>query len=123
MSHVSVQVIAPVLTNFFHCMHCERVFDQAGIGRQVHQEELEQYPEDAKQEAARLANWLFDLAHRYDDQIHIRVIDPQSPEGLFKSLRYWVRKYPTFIVDGHEKVTGWDQATLDTILQARLAGK
>jgi hypothetical protein len=123
MSHVSVQVIAPVLTNFFHCMHCEQLFDQAEIGRQVHQEELDQYPEDVKQEAARLANWLFGLAHRYGDQIQIRVIDPQSPEGLLKSVRYWVRKYPTFIVDGREKVTGWDQGALDAVLLARLAGR
>ena len=123
MSNVSVQVIAPVLTNFFHCMHCEQVFDQAGIGWQVHQEELDQYPKDVKQEAARLANWLLDLAHHYGDQIHIRVIDPQSPEGLFKSVHYWVRKYPTFIVDGRQKVIGWDQAALDAILQARLAGR
>jgi len=123
MPHVSVQVIAPVLTNFFHCMHCEQLFDQAGVGRQVHQEELDQYPEDVKQEAARLANWLLDLTFRYGDQIHIRVIDSQSPEGLLKSMRYWVRKYPAFIVGGREKVTGWDQAALDAVLQARLAGR
>lgn len=121
MSHVSVQVIAPVLTDFFHCMHCERLFDQADIGRQVHQEELDQYPEDVKQEAARLAGWLSDLTHHYGDQIHIRVIDPQSPEGLFLSLRYWVRKYPTFIVDGCEKVAGWDREALQAILRRRLA--
>jgi len=120
MSHVSVQVIAPVLTNFFHCMHCEQVFDQAGIGRQVHQEELDQYPEDIKEEASRLASLLLDLSQRYGNQIHIQVIDPQSPEGLFKSVRYWVRKYPTFIVNGHEKVVGWDQAALDALLKARL---
>jgi len=104
-------------------MHCEHVFDQAGIGRQVHQEELDQYPKGVKQEAARLANWLYHLSDRYGDQIHIRVIDPQSPEGLLKSVRYWVRKYPTFIVDGHEKVVGWDQAALDSVVQARLAGR
>jgi hypothetical protein len=120
MSHVSVQVIAPVLTNFFHCMHCEQVFDQAGIGRQVHQEELDQYPEDIKEDASRLASLLFDLSQRYGNQIHIQVIDPQSPEGLVKSVRYWVRTYPTFIVDGREKVVGWDQATLDALLKARL---
>jgi hypothetical protein len=123
MSHVSVQVIAPVLTNFFHCMHCEQVFDQAGIGQQVHQEELDQYPEDIKEEVSRLASLLFDLSCRYGDQIHIRMIDPQSPEGLLKSVRYWARKYPTFIVDGREKVVGWDQAALDAVLQARLAGR
>lgn len=121
MSYVSVQVIAPVLTNFFHCMHCEQLFNQAGIGRQVHQEELDQYPEDIKQESARLTDWLFDLAQRYEGQIHIQVIDPQSPEGLFKSVRYWVRKYPTFIVDGRQKVTGWNRAALDEVLQSRLA--
>jgi len=121
MSHVSVQVIAPVLTDFFHCVHCEQLFDQADIGRQVHQEELDQYPDDVKQEVARLAGWLFDLVDRYGDQIHIRVIDPQSPEGLFKSLRYWVRKYPTFIVDGREKIVGWNRTALDAALQERLA--
>jgi len=123
MPHVSVQVIAPVLTDFFHCMHCEQFFDQAGVGRQVHQEELEQYPEDFKEEAVRLGNWLLDLAQRYGDQVHIRVIDPQSPQGLLTSLRYWVRTYPTFIVDGRDRVSGWDAAALDAILQARLAGR
>jgi hypothetical protein len=121
MSHVSVQVIAPVLTNFFHCMHCEQLFDQAGIGRQMHQEELEQYPADVKEEAARLANWLFGLAHRYGDQIHIRVIDPQSLEGFFLSLRYWARHYPTFIVNGQKASVGWDRDGLEQVLQAHLA--
>lgn len=123
MSHVSVQVIAPALTNFFHCMHCEQIFDHADIGQQMHQEELDQYPEDFKEDSARLANWVLDLAHRYRGQIQIRVIDPQSLQGFVKSVRYWVRKYPTFIVDGREKVTGWDQAELDAVLQARLAGQ
>jgi hypothetical protein len=123
MSHVSVQVIAPALTNFFHCMHCEQLFGQAGIGQQMHQDELDQYPEDFKEDSARLANWVLDLAYRYGDQIQIRVIDPQSPEGLIKSVRYWIRKHPSFIVDGREKVTGWDQAELDAVLQARLAGR
>jgi hypothetical protein len=99
MSHVSIQVIAPVLTDFFHCMHCEQFFNQAGIGQQTHQEELDQYPEDVKQEVTRLANWLFDLSCRYGDQIQIRVVDAQSPEGLFK----------------------WDQEALDAVLQSRLA--
>jgi hypothetical protein len=122
MSHVSVQVIAPVLTTFFHCMHCEQFLDQAGIGRPLHQEELNQYPEDVKLEVARLANRLLDMSRRYGDQVHIRVVDPQSPEGLLKSVRYWVRSYPTFIIDGRKKVVGWDQAELETVLQARLAG-
>ncbi len=123
MSRVSVQVIAPVLTDFFHCMHCEQIFDQADIGRQVHQEELEQYPVEFREETARLADWLSELTQQYGDRIYIRVIDPQSPEGLLKSVRYWVRKYPTFIVDGKKALAGWDRERLEQALQARLAGR
>jgi hypothetical protein len=121
MSNISIQVIAHVLTDYYHCLHCEQIFSHAGIGQLVHQEELDQYPEFVKQESARLADWVFDLVHRYGTRIKIRVVDPQSVEGFFKALRYGVRKYPTFIVDGSDKYTGWDQAALDAILEARLA--
>lgn len=121
MSHIQVEVIAPVLTNFFHCMHCEQIFNQADIGQQLHQDELEQYPEDFKEDAARLASWLNELANQYGDHVHIRVIDPQSPEGLYKSIRYWVRKYPSFIINGRERITGWDKSVLETTLKTWLA--
>jgi hypothetical protein len=64
-----------------------------------------------------LADWLFEITHQYGDQIQIQAIDPQSIEGFLKSLRYWIRKYPTFIVDGHEKLTGWDKGALDRMIQ------
>jgi hypothetical protein len=123
MSRVSIQVITPAITNFFTCAHCERMFDVASIGQQVHQEALDQYPKDVRQDAARLADWLFELTCRYGEQIDIRIIDAQSMEGVFKSLRYWVRSYPAFIIDGREKIIGWDQAGLHAVLQARLTGR
>lgn len=120
MPVISLQVIAPVITSFYHCMHCEQIFSQAGIGQQVHQEEIDQYPEDVKQEFTKLADWMFEVAHQFGDQIQIQVIDPQSIEGFLKSLRYWVRKYPTFIVNGRDKLIGWDKASLDAMLQKQL---
>ena len=120
MTPISLQVIAPVITNLFHCMHCEQLFSQAGIGQQAHQEEIDGYPEDVKHDFNRLADWLFEIAHQYGDQIQIRIIDPQSIEGIYKSFRYWIRKYPTFLVNGREKLTGWDKATLEAILQKQL---
>jgi hypothetical protein len=67
MSPIYLQVIAPVITNFYHCMHCEHIFGQAGIAQQVHQEEINGYPEDVKQDFTRLADWLFEIAHHYGD--------------------------------------------------------
>jgi hypothetical protein len=98
-------------------MHCEQIFSQAGIGHRVHQEEIDQYPQDIRQEFTRLADWLFEMAHLYGDQIHIKLIDPQSIEGFLKSLRYWIRTYPTFIINGREKLTGWDKGALDRMIQ------
>ena len=120
MSHIQVDVIAPVLTNFFHCMHCEQIFNHANVGQQFHQEELDQYPEDFIEETVKLANLLDELIQRYDNQIHIRVIDPQSPEGLIKSIRYWVRKYPSFIINRQVKITGLDLPKLERVFQTYL---
>lgn len=117
MSKVSVTVIAPVLTNFFHCLHCEQLFHHSGISQKMHQGVLEEYPEDAKQEAAKLADLVFNLARQYGDKINLRVIDPQSLHGFFLSLRHWVRHYPTFIIDGHKAYIGEDYLGLERVLR------
>ena len=83
----------------------------------MHQEVLEQYPEDVKREAARLADLVSDVAHQYGDQIMLRVIDPQSLPGFFLSIRHWVRRYPTFIIDGRKAYVGADHEGIDRILQ------
>jgi hypothetical protein len=96
-------------------MHCEFVFDQAGLGKKVHNR-ARQYPPEFLEESHRLAAWLEELGTQYGPRLSIRVIDPQSPLGLFKSLRHWVRRYPAFIVNGREKYTGWDREALESLL-------
>jgi len=123
MNPVSIEVIAPVLTEFYHCLHCETIFDQAGLGRRVHGEQINDYPEDIKEDFLRLSNWLVELAHRYGDAVRIRLIDPQSLEGFLKSMRYWVRRHPAFIINGHKGYAGWDKAALDRLLQAHISEK
>ena len=59
---------------------------------------MREYPTDMLEDHIRLSDWVTELSQRYGQAIEIRVIDPQSGLGLWKSLRYWVREYPTFIV-------------------------
>lgn len=113
---VFLEILAHVPTDFFHCLHCERLFDAAGIGAQVHREIQTAYPPEILEEAERLATWLQDLVARYGERVHIRIVDPQSAEGFFKSLRYWIRRYPAFVVNQREKVTGWDLANVERLL-------
>jgi hypothetical protein len=97
-------------------MHCERVFDVAGIGAAVRIEARSGYPSQMLDETQRLTAWLQALSARWGKQLHIRVIDPQSPEGLYKSLRYWVHRYPTFIINRRKKHVGWDPEAVERLL-------
>jgi len=120
---ISIEVIAPVLTDLRHCAHCEVIFGQTEVGRQVHSKELDEYPQDLKEDFERLSDWIIELSHRYGNALRIKLIDPQSFEGFLKSVRYWARRYPAFIVAGRKEYVGWDKAALDRVLQAHTSGK
>jgi hypothetical protein len=115
---INIEVIAPLISGAKHCSHCQNFFDDAGISQPVLDEELNSYPEEIWQDYARLSQMVRDLSRRYGDQLRIVLIDPHSPMGLWKSVRHWVRTYPTFIVNGQAKCTGWDQGVLDSLLRA-----
>lgn len=57
MKPVSVEVIAPMLTDLRHCGHCEFIFGQTEVGRQVHREELDEYPQDLREDFVCLTKW------------------------------------------------------------------
>ena len=114
---IQLVVIAPVLTDFRHCTHCEYIFDQTQVGQETHKQILNEYPEDFKEDFIRLSAWLSELAHRYRNFLQIKLVDSQSFEGFIKSVKYWVRRYPAFIISGTEKHVGWDKVSLDQALQ------
>lgn len=119
MPTINLEVIAPLISGAKHCSHCQSFFDDAGISQRVLEEELNAYPEEMWQDYARLSQMVRDLSTRYGNQLRIILIDPHSPMGLWKSVRHWVRTYPTFIVNGQAKYTGWDLAPLDALLKER----
>jgi hypothetical protein len=93
---------------------------QAGVSEHPAMRALEEYPQEWQDDYQRLTDWVYDLAGRYGDRLLIKVIDPQSPEGLLKSLRYRVRRYPTFVIDSRKKVVGWQREQLETALASML---
>jgi len=108
------------MTFFNHCRHCEVVFDQAGLDQKFHQKEMDEYPSDLKEEYLKLSDWIRELSRLYKHRLLIRLIDVQSPLGIYKSLRHWIRTYPTFIVEGKEIYTGWDKIQLESLLDKHI---
>jgi hypothetical protein len=115
-----LEVIAPIFQGLGICTACELVMAEGEVGRSPSERALDEYPEEWQRDYRRLTEWVYDLAGRYGDQILIKVIDPQSPEGLLKGLRYRVHKYPTFVVQGKVKVVGWEREQLELALSAAL---
>lgn len=108
MHPLLVEIITYAPTEFFHCLHCEMVFQQVGIGQKIHAEQrAANFPDDLKQEFAELSAWVERTAERYPDQIRFRIVDAASIEGVYKSLRYRVRNFPAVVI-GKDKVVGGD---------------
>lgn len=90
--------------------------------KQAFDSQINEYPEDMKEEYARLSDWIRRLVQVYRLRVTIRVIDAFSPVGLIKAIRHRFRKYPTFIVGRRDTYTGWDEKQLEQIIDRHVAG-
>ena len=116
MKPILLEIVTKVITSFDQCRRCKLLFDQAGFDQKFHQKEMEEYPTDLKEEVTKLSDWIRELNRLYKHRLLIRLIDVQSFLGIYKSLRYRIRTYPTFIVEGKETYVGWDKSQLEGLL-------
>ena len=118
---LTVEIITYAPTEFYHCTHCEVVFQQVGVGQKIHAEQrANNFPDDLKREFAGLSAWVEETAARHLDEIQFKIVDAASIEGVFKALRYRVRKFPAIIVGGKDKVVG-DLARASELVDRHLA--
>jgi len=88
------------------------------VGQQVHTQEINEYPEEIKAEYLRLSEWIRETRKTYGQRVVVRIVDPQSLGGMWKVLRHRIRRYPTFFVDGVNKVVGWEGDPDDAVRRA-----
>ena len=112
MKPIQIDVFYPIPEGWGMCTSCEVMMDQAILGQLPQERGLDEYPPEWKEEFQRLSNAIYTLAARYQEQVQIRIWDPRSLQGMLKSIRYGVRRYPTFIVNRHKILTGWDTKIL-----------
>jgi hypothetical protein len=118
---ILVEILAYAPTQFFHCQHCEFIWQQIGAGKPVHQEQLgSSIPQDLQQEYADLSNWVRETVETYCGRVVFKVIDAASMEGFLKSIRYGVRRFPAFVIDGKGKHSGTDFAQAKRLIDVRV---
>jgi hypothetical protein len=117
MPAIRVDVILPWPEVWGLCVTCEMVLAQADMGRSPGERDAEDLPPEWRAEAERLSILLRNLAQRHGERIAIRVWDPRSLQGMWKSIRHGVRRYPAFIVNGGRRIVGWNVAALEQALR------
>ena len=94
--------------------------DQVGLKEKSDNWDLNEYPEDLKEDYLFLSGWIRELSQKYREKILIKVIDVQSFQGVYKSIRYGIHRYPSFIINKKKKYTGKDKTRLDLLLQEKI---
>ena len=118
-----VEVLTYAPTEFYHCQHCEVVWDQVGLGRHIRADQRGSgLPPDLQAEYEAISDWLVSARRRFGERLQVKLVDVASVEGVLKALRHRARKFPAFIVNGNERITGFDRAKLESALD-RVAGK
>ena len=117
MKPVLVEVVAPMLSSVeMSCRGCGAIMGSLGLKEQDRRDCADGYPDDWKCAVGSLSEWIGELFRLYRHRIKIRIIDAQSPVGLWKQLRHRVFKFPAFIVDKKRTYVGWEHAQLEALI-------
>ena len=124
-----IEIIAYAPTAFYHCIHCEVVWQETGFSRGLHEEQVHSaLPPDLMVDYQAVSDWARRMLTRYCGQVQIKVIDAASLEGAWMTLRHGLRRYPAVVVAGRRyEGNNFDAAEaalagqLASVPQARLA--
>jgi hypothetical protein len=120
MKPIQIDVFYPIPEGWAMCNACELMMAQANIAGAPETRASEELPQGLKDELQSLSNTIYELAEKFQNQVVIKVWDPRSLQGLLKSILYGVHRYPTFIVNGRGKFSGFDAVKLAQQVQSAL---
>jgi hypothetical protein len=116
MKQISIEVVSRVLTTYGHCIRCEPIFLESGVGKKIKLEDMDDYPDELKEDSLKLSELICELYRIYRHKIRIRLIDALSPTGIYKSFVYRFREYPTFIIANKDVCRGMDRKKIEDLI-------
>jgi len=116
MAPVLIDVITPIPEKPGLCGTCELILTQANFGIRSETQRNEDMPPDWLEEYGRLMKFISTIVQDYGKGVRIHIFDPRSLQGMWKSLRHGVSRYPTFIVAGQLKISGLSQEQVSQAL-------
>jgi hypothetical protein len=119
---LTIEVIAYAPVAFFHCLHCEFIWQETAVRSKDRREQLDtSLPEDLRLQYQQLSDWVHRMVQAHGANVRFRIIDAASVEGWLKSVRYRLRRYPAVIVDGEDRFVGPQFESAGALIERRLA--
>ncbi len=97
-SPVIVQFLGIMPTLFAHCQHCMEVMHDTGM--HPYSEQLEEYPEDIRQQYFALSEIAQKLMAEFGNAVIFDPIDTASPQGIWMTIRHRVLRTPCVLIQG-----------------------
>ncbi len=119
---VLIDVIAYAPAAFFHCLHCELIWQESAVRTKDRAEQLaSSLPDDLRDQYQQLSDWVHGMLAAHGPRLRFRILDAVSVAGFVAAVRYGVRQFPAVIVDGKERSVGaqFERATM--LIERRLA--
>jgi len=117
-----IEIVAYAPTAFYHCTHCEVVWQETGFSKGLHEEQVASaLPPDMMHDYQAVSDWVRRLFQVHCDRVVVKVIDAASLEGFWKTVRHGLQRYPAVVVGGRAKFSGTDFAAAEAEIGSRLA--
>ncbi|MFH1351338.1 MAG: hypothetical protein ABII26_10455 [Pseudomonadota bacterium] len=121
MNPVLIEVVTPMISSVeMNCRRCNLVFDYLGLQNRYRNDCAAEYPEEWKEAVGYVAGLINGILKLYRHRVRIRVIDAQSPLGLWKQIRHRVFRFPAFVIDKKSTYIGWDPLQLEALIDERI---
>lgn len=117
MDPIQLEIVAPMLSTIeMGGRGSSFIFGYLGLKRKHRDFSINEYPDDWKYAANYLSEWIQEINTLYKHRIRIRIIDAQSPLGMWKQIRHRLFRFPAFIVDRKRTYIGWDYKELEALI-------
>ncbi len=115
-----IEIVAYAPTAYYHCTHCEVIWKGSGFSEGLHEEQVRSaLPPDLLQDYQAVSDWVRRLLRLHCDGLIVKVIDAASVEGMWKTLRHGLSRYPAVIVGGR-KFIGADFSAAEAEISRQL---
>jgi len=95
---LKVEFVGLMPTLFAHCDHCMEVMHETGM--MPYSEQLEEYPEEVKQQYFELAETAQKLRAEFGEAVYFDPVDAASPQGIWLTMKYRILRTPCVIIQG-----------------------